>query len=165
MRRLASLVLLGMSVFTGVGAAADANNHATQVALYAKQHASKPERYLSMQSQLVPIIQRGDWVKVGVRPQGDVAWINMKQYRQALVQNMQPDVQTISISVQQQHGGKPKVNIVAYHNGKAMSDQQARKIYDQLQVQQRKQMHDMQLMNQDLLRQVNDDFAMFGVFR
>lgn len=121
-----------------------AKDKTPMVKLYEKNSTSKVITSLPPTAHFVPIIRKNGWVKVGVRPSGQVGWINLKQYNKVREAFYQPDIQTVYISSTKNKQGKPVVNIVAYRNGKKLSDKEAKAYYDQMVRQQRIQQHSMQ---------------------
>lgn len=78
-----------------------------------------------------------NWVKVGLRKTGQVGWLKRDQYRAVLANLNAPDIQTFYLSRSTTDtSGKQKINIVAYKNGKKVSDQQAQQLYREMRQQQ-----------------------------
>lgn len=116
-----------------------ASSKLEQISIYAKpdSHSAVVEE-IHIGQPLVPIYRHKGWEKVANRRNGNVGWVNIKQYRHAWHQAMQPDIQTVYVSSEQaKPGQKAKMTVVAYRNGKKISDKEAQKIYQHLQRQQR----------------------------
>lgn len=104
-----------------------------QIAFYQHAKDKTPNHYLPITSQIVPIIREGEWVKVGLRPSGDIGWINTKQYQQAQNHYYQPQSQSISVNITRDKDGNPQTNITAYRNGKKLSQKEADNMYQAMQ--------------------------------
>lgn len=115
-----------------------------QVVIYAAPEKNRILRRVPANTRLVPIFQKGDWVKVGNPRNGQVGWINRQQYRQAMKVFYRPDVQTVYIQYDHNKNGKPTINVVAYQNGKKLTQQEAQQIYNQMQRRDAMQQRSMQ---------------------
>ena len=117
---------------------------------------------LSPTTQLVKIYtdpKNSNWVKVGIRQNGQVGWIKRDQYKAALTKFNTPDIQTFYVSsTSTDKSGKPKINIVAYKNGKKISDQDAQKLYKKLQLQQQLERSQMQQLDANMNKMLNAAF-------
>ena len=93
---------------------------------------------LSPTKQLVPIYYREGWIKVGDSNSGQIGWINRKQYCQAVETYYQPDIHTVFVRERNERNdeGNPVITVVAYENGKKLSDKQARQLYRDIAKQQ-----------------------------
>lgn len=114
---------------------------------------------------LVPIFHQHGWEKVANRHNGNVGWVNVKQYRHTLQQAMQPDIQTVYIQREKvRQGQKPQMTIVAYRNGKKVSDQEAKAIYHRIRHQENMQQRQWMQFDRDMDRQMrfmDQQFAHF----
>lgn len=126
-------VFAGILCLPAVLFAIGQSHHTDQIALYDKKDAKTPRQYLDLSTQLIPIVQQGGWIKVGVRPSGDVGWINIKQYEQAKHNHDQPQSQSFSVSITRDQSGKEHRSITAYRNGKKLSDAEANELYQSFQ--------------------------------
>ena len=134
-----------------------------QVNLYAKpQVFAKVIETINPNRRLVPIFRNGEWVKVGDPRDGKVGWINKKQYRKAYNNFYRPDVQTIFVNSNNNKDGKPVVNIVAYSNGKKLTEKQAKALYERMQKQQQHQWRAMNHFNQRMGQLFARQDQMFG---
>ncbi|MCF6768264.1 hypothetical protein L3V86_07810 [Thiotrichales bacterium 19S11-10] len=127
-------------------------NKSEQVIIYASNNKEKIIKEVSPTTKLIPIYQNGDWVKVGNPKDGSVGWINKKQYNDALNAFYQPDIQTIFVSTSTDKNNKPQINVVAYKNGKAVSKEEADKLYQQLKQQQASQAKQWKNFNHEMLQ-------------
>jgi len=112
-----------------------------QINLYQEANAkSHVVGKVSPQSNLVMIMRKGQWVKVGDRSNGQVGWINRKQYISAREKWMRPDIQQVYVNVEKDpKTGKMVYNVVAYKNGKKLSEEKAQQLYQKLRLQQQKE--------------------------
>lgn len=159
------MICLVASLFVHIACAANHAESNSKIKLYDKPRASHASLSLPASSHLVPIFRQGDWIKVGDRANGQTGWVNIKQYRAARSAYVRPDVQTIFIENTQSKSGKPTINIVAYKNGKKLTDKAARTLYHKMAQQQRQQQrywyrfnHMMQRQERDMDRLLNDNF-------
>lgn len=86
---------------------------------------------------LIPIYHKNGWIKVGNLHNGQVGWVNREQYHKAIETYYQPDIQKVFIYIK--HNGKeenPVINVVAYKNGKRLSDKEAGQLYQNIEKQQ-----------------------------
>ncbi|PHQ80444.1 MAG: hypothetical protein COB66_04760 [Coxiella sp. (in: Bacteria)] len=160
---VASLVLVTSITFA-------AKEGATTIKLYAAPDFSKVLATIPVNANLTSIIQKKDWVKVGDRTNGQVGWINTKQYRKAREAYDEPNIQTVYVNATENNEGKPTVNIIAYKNGKKLSDKEAKLFYKKMLKQQRIEQltqrsywrHANQMMRrqqQDMNQLLNDNFS------
>lgn len=134
------LVTLLFGVTTIFAATKALKNTQPMIKLYAAPaNSSKVIATVPLYTQMVSIIHKGRWAKVGLRTDGRVGWINLDKYEQARDAILQPNIQTVYISTTQDDKGKPTVNVVAYHNGKRLSDKQAKVFYEKMVKQQRQE--------------------------
>lgn len=54
-----------------------------KIFIYQQPDASSPHTKVDLSTPLINIFQKGDWVKVGNKHNGDTGWINLKQVSQA----------------------------------------------------------------------------------
>jgi hypothetical protein len=124
---------------------------AEQFCLYSQAKRGKCLQQLSLQQNWTKIISQGQWVKVGLRPSGQIGWINAQDYtaaKQAYVKDrFSPNFQTVYVNVQRDKNGKPVYNVVAYRNGKKLSDKQAKAMYQRFLKQQRNESLQMRRVN------------------
>lgn len=127
-----------------------------QVKLYAAPNAkAKVLQTMSPFVRLVPIYRQGPWVKVGRARDGQVGWINVQQYRDAREAATQADVQSFYINVTENDKGKRIVNVMAYKNGKRVSDKEAMKLYKQMRKDQKRQRRAMRREFMQMRRAMN----------
>lgn len=135
------------------------NNKDDFVLLYDKPDKGKVLTQLAPNLRLVPIIQKGNWVKVGDPRNGKVGWINLVQYEKARNSYYKPDIQTLFISLTSNNkNGKPTLNVVAYKNGKKISKKEANKIYSRLRKKQEEQFQKLQRFSLSMQNMMNQDF-------
>lgn len=108
--------------------------------LYEAPGSSKVIAKVPLYSHMVPIFYKKGWAKVGLSSNGQVGWVNLKTYEKMRRELAQPNIRTIFISsTETDKNGKPTVNIVAYHNGKKLSDKEAQTFYKKMLRQQQQQ--------------------------
>lgn len=73
---------------------------------------------------LIPIFKRGDWLKVGDPKDGQIGWVNLQQYHQAIEAQLHPHEQSFFFSQSTDKNGK--THVVAYKDGKKLSEKEAR---------------------------------------
>jgi SH3-like domain-containing protein len=121
---------------------------------------AKPIKQLSPTADLVAVYRHGDWVKVGDRADGTTGWINAKQYQQArndyYQHYFQNHVQSFYMSTVKDKDGKTVVE--AYQNGKKLSDVEAKKLYGQMQQQEKQQLQMMQHFDMEMHHAFNTVF-------
>ncbi|ACJ21179.1 SH3 domain-containing protein [Coxiella burnetii] len=111
-----------------------------QVNLYEKpQSNAKILQKLSPAERLIPIYRQKGWIKVGDPRNGEVGWVNRDQYYEALQKYYQPDIQTVFIRAEHNEKGKRTIDVVAYKNGKKLTDKEAQQLYEQIKNQQAKE--------------------------
>ena len=110
-------------------------------------------------TRLVKIIKKGDWLKVGNAENGQVGWINREQYQKAMQAYYQPDVQTVFIHVNGD-GSHKTSKIIAYKNGKKLSEQEADKLYKRIQHEQLKQRADFERVSKRMDKLMRESFDM-----
>ncbi|MCB1828339.1 MAG: hypothetical protein KDH94_07915 [Coxiellaceae bacterium] len=126
MKKLLLLVIAFFLTTTTFAAAKD------QILLYNTPKGDKVLDRLPGNAALIPIYQKKDWVKVGDPRNGHVGWVNKKQVREARNAFFRPNIQTVYIHSDESKNGKPQLNIVAYRNGKKLSQAEAKRMYEQM---------------------------------
>lgn len=131
--------------------------------LYASPDAkSKVIKILPVDTDLVIIFNKGNWVKVGDRVDGTTGWLSLAQYQAAkhafYQSHFHADVNTLYIQMSKNKNGKAVVE--AYQNGKKLSEEDANKLYEHMKAQQEMQWKQIQHFNHVLTRQVNRDFIL-----
>ncbi len=115
-----------------------ANKTMTKIWLYATPNSkAKVINKIAANARLIPIWQKGEWVKVGNPHNGKVAWVNREQMFKARNNWNRPDIQTIYIQTTSNKNGKPTINVIAYRNGKAVTKKEAQRLYKQLRKEQK----------------------------
>lgn len=141
-------IILGLLTGLTTSVAIAANSKATdiaQIALYnAPQANAKVIEKINPGDQLVSIFHQGNWIKVGDPHNGQTGWINREQYQQAINKYFQTNIHTVYIQTASNDKGEP--HIVAYENGKKLSDKEAKALYQRIQKQQAEQARYMQKM-------------------
>ena len=84
------------------------------------------------QDNLIAFYQQGDWYKAGDPKTGQVGWFNINQYNTVVGKAISPQINSYFFTVQQLNGSP---QIIAYKDGKQLSDQQALALYNQTQQQ------------------------------
>lgn len=90
-------------------------------------------------ARLVTIFYHKDWVKVGDRQTGKVGWVNKKQFHQAQKAFFRPNLQTVFVSTSSDKQGKPTTTVIAYKNGKKLSNKEAKALYRKIEKQQKQE--------------------------
>lgn len=130
----------------------------TQILLYSDPKNGKILKNLPPHTELIPIFQQGDWVEVGNPADGQIGWINIKQYQEARENYFRPDIQTIYIHTTNDQKGKPTLNVIAYKNGQPISQQEAQKLYQQMKQEQARHMKSMQQFYRSMHHMMERDF-------
>lgn len=141
-------------VLCGFGMSAFAATKVVNIPLYTDANKnSKVLEQLPIGTQLIPIFRHDNWVKVGDPRNGHTGWIDYTDYLQAQSQTNSNNTQVIY--VQTNNNGKQKSeNIIAYQNGKKLSDAQAKALYEKVQKQQ-------QVTNDQFMKMQQQMNAMF----
>lgn len=158
---LAITVALAASLLTAKKSTQSHAQPATQsdfILLYATPHKGKVIQRLSPNTRLVPIYRKGNWEKAGDPKNGQVGWLNIVQYQKARAAYYRPDIQTLYVHVDPNTKGKPTLNVIAYKNGKKLTDQQAMKLYKRLRKQQEAVYNNMQRFSLSMYRMMDQDF-------
>lgn len=111
-------------------------------------------------SDLVAIYRKGDWLKVGDREDGSTGWINLHQYNTARENYYHSafQMQSESVYLKAEKNEKGKTDIVAYRNGKKLTPEEAKALYDHMQVQERRQWDAMQHFNEVMDMQMSRNY-------
>lgn len=94
---------------------------------------SKIVSHIALDAPIVPIYEKGDWLKVGNTNNGQVGWVNLKQYQAMQQKVMHTTVKSITVT-RIQHHGQP-ASLVVYENGQRVKGEKAQKLYRAAQVQ------------------------------
>ncbi len=156
---ISAAALANMPAAGHVPAASTDSAKTDMVLLYAQANKTQLVKKLAPNVRLVPIFQKGDWLKVGDAQTGTVGWVNLVQYQQARMNYYRPDIQTIYVHLDTHKAGKPTLNIVAYKNGKRMTDAKAYRLYKQLREQQNEELQTMQQFSLSMDRMMQQDFG------
>jgi hypothetical protein len=96
-----------------------------------------------LQQNLVVIYRKGNWIKVGDSANGQVGWVNRKQYREMLnayYKRFTPERQTVFIQTNRTGSGdQAKESVIAYRNGKQLTTKEAEALYAEMKKQQQAQ--------------------------
>ena len=113
---------------------------------------------------LVPIYQKGAWVKVGDPENGDVGWININEYQSAVRKLTGTQEKTLYLQYVNKPNNK-KPTLIVYENGKKLSKKRALDVYKHMQKQETEeqdQFHKIQLQMEDMQHQMNKAFKNFS---
>lgn len=114
---------------------------------------------LPASARLVAIIQKGDWMKVGDQQDGSTGWINLSQYHQVKKQYyqryFQTNFETVFVHTYKDNNGKTVIE--AYRDGKKLSEDEAKKLYEKSQAEAHKQWEGMQQFNRMLDHEMHMD--------
>ncbi len=85
-------------------------------------------------TNLVPFFKQGDWVKVGDPKNGQVVWVNIQQVQKSRREYFNQTYQSFYFSAvtNTDDKGNPKTKIVAYRNGKKLSDKETKALYEKM---------------------------------
>lgn len=161
LKNIIATVLLGAALTLQAAEKPQINNatitkeKALQVILYASNDKNKIIKTLPPTTHFVTIYQKGDWIKVGNTEDGTVGWINKKQYQTAINTFNQPNIQQIFISKTVDKNNKPELKIVAYRNGKPVSEKEAKALYADMQKQEKLQEEYWKQFNQNMIHWQN----------
>ncbi len=148
---------------TGVPSKKSANK-AEQIYLYQQDNKQSEHKTfnLSRWHYARPFYRKHKWLKVAFTDNGDTGWVNTNQLETAFVKAEQADtnIQTVYVNRTTGGNGKPVVNIVAYKNGKKLTDTQAENLYQKMRVNGLKQQEYFNRMNMRLQNIMNHDFDM-----
>ncbi len=123
------IILLSTFIFS---VAIAAKSKIPTVPLYEEPKKTKVIAQVPITSSLVPIISKGNWVKVGSRNDGNVGWLNIEQYHKIQTAYYRPNIQSVYVNSEHTKDGKPTVNIIAYRNGKKLTDKDAQTLYKKM---------------------------------
>lgn len=134
---------------------------ATEISLYESPDLkAKVTSMLPVNTDFIAIYNKGDWVKVGNKANGDTGWINLPQYREAkqdfYKKYYHQNFTSVFFNWTKDKDGKTVIE--AYRNGKKLSDADAQKLYDQMRMQEQNQWNAMQRFNQMIDLQFADSF-------
>lgn len=158
-----SLLLAGLAASLTTGLTL-ANTNSNKICLYkAASTTSKCLKKIKVTTPLVAIISSKDgrFTKIGLRDNnGSTGWVSNKQFSQANNKVHQADIQTIYISSNNTNNGKSSIDIVAYNNGKKLSDSQAQALYKKIRRNQQRETLAMRHFNHSFNRIFRDDMLM-----
>lgn len=113
---------------------------------------------LNQLGDYVPFHQNDQWIKVGNSDSGQVGWINKHAYKKLIHKASQPQVFTQYVYSTEKNG-KPIIR--AYQNGKKLSKQEAKDIYNKMQKQMKQQQKQFKQQWQQFnkqFQQLNEQF-------
>jgi hypothetical protein len=107
-----------------------------------------------------PYYSSKGWLKVGFSDNGQSGWVNEKQLERAWSRQRAQNTrfQTIYMNQELDKHGKPVINIVAFKNGKKLSDKEAKKMYESMRVSTLHQEAELSRMNSRMQRMMHRDF-------
>ena len=133
------------------------------VNLYSKDNADSQHETFTLDrwSYARPFFRKKQWIKVAFTDNGETGWVNMKQLRQAMDKEWKSTarVQAVYINRTVDKDGKPVVNVVAYKNGKKLSDQEAKALYQKIHHEEVQQQADFHRFNVRMDRLFNQEFT------
>lgn len=136
-RTLLSVFALMLSSITVMAAT---KNTTPIVTLYSEPNTGKVVETVPITTYLTPIFRQQDWLKVGDSSNGQVGWININQYSKIRNTFYTPAIQTIYVNRSDiDKNGKATVTVIAYRNGKKVSDGEAKELYNKLLAEQAKE--------------------------
>lgn len=112
-----------------------ANNVSAAVELHKKPnfHSKVLGTPIDVNAPWMVIMYSADkkWAKVANRDNGRVGWINQKDYLQTLKTTAKKTFQAVIVSTQRKNN-KVTESVIAYRNGKQLSQHEARELYEEL---------------------------------
>lgn len=99
---------------------------------------SKVIAQVEFDQKLIAIYQKDRWLKVANSQNGDVGWINLDQYQKMIPKTVTKDLQTVYIQATTDEKQPDQLKVVVYKNGKQLENQEAQRLYQQFEVQQKK---------------------------
>jgi len=109
---------------------------------------------------LVRIFQKKGWIKVGNPKNGDVGWLNEKQYKKASTKWMRSVAKPTSYSVTAKDDNG-KYTVVAYKDGKKLNPKQAEKLFKQTQNNQESLQESFVRLQENINQSFADSMQMF----
>jgi len=128
------------------------------IRLFSAPDSNKIVQELPGNAVLVPIYRKGLWCEVGDPATGKVGWVNTQQLEKARQDFYRSDIQTVFIHSSQSPQGKPELSVVAYVNGKKVSQEDAKRLYQKIRKQQLWQLKRPRMIFQDLDDEFINDF-------
>ena len=119
---LLTLLLFSSSIF------------AATINLYATPKGEKAIARITPGDRVVPIFEQKGWVKVGIAKDGKVGWMHKD--------DLYPKSSSIYINVKKNEKDDKEI-ITAYRDGKKLSEQESKALYEKLKIQQAKQQQEM----------------------
>lgn len=154
--------LIGVFAITSMGHASDdaakEASATTTIKIYESEDGKKIIDNASPTTHLIEIYKKGEWIKVGNPKNGNVGWVNKKQYQEAMDEFNKPDIQTVFISKSMNADKKPQINIVAYKNGQPVSKEEADKLYKHFKDQEEIQNKQWETFNRQMRQQWQGNF-------
>ena len=131
MRFLKPLIFLLSFGFLSATLAAD---KAPMVNVYKKPNTKTVLQTVSVDNDLISIINKKGWTKVADPNTGEVGWINDKQFQEAISAYLgsEPEVDSYMIVSEQTNDEKPTVDIIAYRDGKRLSEKDSKTLYKKI---------------------------------
>lgn len=131
-----------------------------QIVLYAKpDQASTVVQKISPWQNLVPIYHQNGWIKVGNPEDGQIGWINVKNYQQIMTDVTKPSIDMETSYVQMMskpvEKGQDQYKITGYKNGKPLTKKEAEALLQDIQ----KRQEDMQKQFQKMQEQMRQWFT------
>jgi len=122
-----------------------------QLSIYANpSNQSHVIAHISPWTDLVPIYHKKGWLKVGNSKNGQVGWIDLKQYHQLMHKLMTPQMETVVVKNSKDAMKPGKYKIVAYRNGKPLNEKEAKELLKHMQAQQIKMEHQFDIMQNQM---------------
>ncbi len=127
------------------------------ILLYDKPSNGKVVQRLAPNARLVPIYQDGNWVKVGNPRNGDTGWVNLVEYQKARYNYYRPDIQTLYVHINNTGKSRPTLNVIAYKNGKKLTEKEASALYKRLRSQEKAQFQRVQKLSWSMQSMMDQD--------
>ncbi|MEM1244466.1 MAG: SH3 domain-containing protein [Pseudomonadota bacterium] len=152
MRKLLIIIIILIGIASILHArAAQTKPEKVVVNLYAKPDKSaKVVKAINPKQRMIPIYREKGWTKIGLPQDGQVGWINNQAYDSAIDKLYQNQTQMVFVQMSDNNQQKPEATIVAYRNGKKLSDKEAKAIYAKVQKQQAQYNQQMQRLQKHM---------------
>lgn len=113
---------------------------------------SKVVAKVSSVEGLVPFYEKGDWAKVGDSTTGKVGWLRKENFSNPQLSDDKNTVEINTTAMKVVKNGKGKEKIIAFENGKPVSEARAKKLWKRMQVEQKKMKEQFTKMQENMLQ-------------
>jgi hypothetical protein len=113
--------------------------------------------------RLIPIYRQGDWIKVGKQDDGQVGWVNVKQYHNFMKSWFHPHIKSVIITIDEQSDEKGKTEIIAYKNGKKLEEKEAKQLSKHFQKNQTEMKKRLSRMQKEMDKMFDSTWEMWDM--